>query len=274
MPLPVQQGGFRTFERAGWQRIVAQYNQDFGPLTTQAIEPLLDAAEVTSGVRVLDVATGPGYVAAAAGRRGARAVGLDFARAMVAAARRRIPAINFLESDAEALPFPSESFDAVVVNFGLLHFERPEQAVREAHRVLVKPGRLGFTVWAGLEECVGHKIVFGAVQAHGNQNVSLPPGPPIFRFSDPVECRNVLRAAGFETTTIVKIPQVWRLSSTEALLEATVGSTVRMAGLLRAQEAEAMSAIRAAIVEAAIPYRRGDTLELPMPALVVSAAKL
>ena len=57
---------FREFEHSGWQGIPRQYHQAFGELTIQSIEPLLDAAGVKAGTRVIDIASGPGYVAAAA----------------------------------------------------------------------------------------------------------------------------------------------------------------------------------------------------------------
>jgi ubiquinone/menaquinone biosynthesis C-methylase UbiE len=136
---------FRAFEQAGWENIPTRYHEAFGDLTTQAIEPLLEAVDVRRGVRMLDVATGPGYVAAAAAQRGANVVGVDFSAAMVAEARRRYPAVTFQEGDAEELPFPDNSFDAGVMNFGLLHLGRPEQALAEAHRVLradIKRARL------------------------------------------------------------------------------------------------------------------------------------
>src|ERR671933_523234 len=59
--------GFRDFEHAGWEGAAAAYAEYWGPLTRQAVEPLLDAVGAGPGVRLLDVATGPGYVAAGAG---------------------------------------------------------------------------------------------------------------------------------------------------------------------------------------------------------------
>ena len=51
---------FRNFELAGWEEIPTQYHQAFGELTSQAIEPLLDAARARKGTKLLDVACGPG----------------------------------------------------------------------------------------------------------------------------------------------------------------------------------------------------------------------
>ena len=103
-PAAIDPTAFHAFERAGWESIPLAYQDAFGTLTTQAIGPLLDAACVGPGVRVLDVATGPGYVAAAAAARGTMVVGVDFSAAMLTEARRHSPSIDFREGDAEDLP--------------------------------------------------------------------------------------------------------------------------------------------------------------------------
>lgn len=260
---------FRDFEHAGWESIPTHYDDAFRELTSQSVHPLLDAANVGSGTRVLDVATGPGYVAGAAASRGAEVVGLDFSASMVEHARRRNPRVEFREGEAEALPFPAHSFDAVIISFGLLHLSDPDRALEEAHRVLAPAGRCAFTVWAPPEETVGFGIVLQAVEAYGRAEVPLPPGPPFFRFSDPDECIRAMEAAGFVDGEVRRVPQTWRLPSSEALYEAMLGGTVRTAGLLRSQTSEALSAIRAAIRETAGRYRTEEgVVELPMPAVL------
>jgi ubiquinone/menaquinone biosynthesis C-methylase UbiE len=264
---------FHAFEHAGWEAVPRQYDESFAALTVQSIEPLLDVTEVREGLRVLDVATGPGYAAAAAARRGANVVGLDFSAAMVAEARRKHPTLDFREGDAEELPFADDSFDAVVMNFGLLHVPRPERAVREAHRVLRPRGRFGFTVWAPPEQAIGLGLVLRAIQRHGDMSVPLPPGPPFFRFSDSGECRRVLQDAGFESPHVNLVPQVWRLRSPEVLFEIMLRSTVRTAALLGAQAPHALDAIRDELRDATAAFRNGDAIELPMPSVLASAKK-
>src|SRR3954454_1784748 len=110
-----------TLSRQRWEQQVVGYADFFGPITTRLVGPLLDAAEVGRGARVLDVASGPGYVAAAAAERGAFVVGVDIADGMLSLARRLHPRLDFRFGDAEALPFAGGSFDAVVANFALLH---------------------------------------------------------------------------------------------------------------------------------------------------------
>ena len=264
---------FHEFEHSGWQGIPQRYHQAFGELTTQSIEPLLDAAGVQNGTKVIDIATGPGYVAAAAARRGASVIGVDFSATMIAEAQRRNRDIEFREGDAEQLAFGNGLFEAAVMNFGILHLARPDQALAEACRVLRPGGRFGFTVWAKPEEAVGFRIVLGAIAKHGNLNVPLPEGPPFFRFSEPGECIRSLLTAGFQSPEVVKLPQVWRLPSRDSLFEFMKDSTVRTAGLLQAQKPDALEKIRDAIREELKPYQKRNAVELPMPAILSSGLK-
>jgi ubiquinone/menaquinone biosynthesis C-methylase UbiE len=266
-------GAFRDFEHAGWTSNVSEYEAAFARITSQAIGPLLDAVHLRHGARVLDVATGPGYVAAAAAERGATAVGVDFSASMVARARTIYPTVEFQEGDAEAISFPDSSFDAVVMNFGMLHLARPEQAMTEAARVLKPGGAFAFTVWAKPEEAVGFGIILKAIQSHGNPGVQLPQGPSFFRFSDPAECDRTLRETGFLNVRVTSVPQVWRFNAPDELFDAIYNGGVRIKAILRAQSSEALEAIRTAAGEAAKNFTEQGAIELPMPAILASAVK-
>ena len=91
---------FNAFEAGIWETKAAGYDSFFGGITSRLIEPLLDAAAVGAGTRVLDVATGPGYVAAGAARRGADVLGVDIATAMVERARMRCPDLLFVVGES------------------------------------------------------------------------------------------------------------------------------------------------------------------------------
>ncbi len=266
-------GSFYDFEHQGWERIPDQYHRTFGELTRQSITSLLDAVDLKKGDKFLDVASGPGYVAAAAIKRGATVLGLDFSAAMVAHARELHPGIDFREGNAEKLLLGNGLFDAVAMNFGLLHLGNPEQALLEACRVLRAGGRFAFTVWAKPEETIGFGIVLRAVEAFGEPRVALPEGPPFFRYSNPEECVNALLTAGFEAPEVTKVAQVWRLPGGDGLFDAMKDSTVRTAGLLGAQKPAVLEKIRTAMRGEIAQYAKGEAVELPMPALIASAVK-
>lgn len=264
------QNQFRDFEHAGWERAARHYPDAFGDLTRQAVDPVLDATGVGAGTRLLDVACGPGFLAGAAAARGADAIGLDFSPAMIAEARRSNPSVVFREGDAEALPFASGSFDAVVMNFGLLHLARPDVAIGEARRVLATGGRYGFTVWAGPDDAIGFGIVLKAIEEHGRSDVGLPEGPPFFRFSSGAECRRTLEFAGFRDISVRTLPLTWVLRSSDDAFEAMLRGGVRTAAVLRAQAPDALDRIRLAVRRGIERYSRDGRFEVPMPAVLAA----
>ena len=95
---------FAKFEHEGWQRVAGKYDSVWGSSTRQFIPPLLDAAEVSGGMSLLDIGCGPGYFSAAAAARGAIPCGLDFSKEMIGIAQRMFPEIEFQEGDAQNLP--------------------------------------------------------------------------------------------------------------------------------------------------------------------------
>src|SRR3954469_24434352 len=191
---PVDPDAFDAFEAAGWEEKAVAYERFFGVIAGRVVEPLLAAAAVGVGTRVLDVATGPGWVAAEAARRGASVVGVDVAEAMIARARSAHPELDFRRADAHDLPFADASFDAVVANFAIMHLSRPERAIAECARVLRPGGRLALTAWARPAE---HRLVGvfldAMAQARAVPPADLPPGPDFFRFADEEAFAAVLR---------------------------------------------------------------------------------
>jgi len=269
----IDPSAFHDFEHVGWERAAEHYARTFGTLTVQATDPILDAVQITPGTQLLDVASGPGYVAAAAALRRATVVGIDFSPAMVEDARRRHPYLVFEEGDAEALPFEAGRFDAVVMNFGLLHLARPDAAIHEAYRVLAQGGRYAFTVWASPDKAIGFGAVLRAMEAHGTTNVGLPDGPPFFRFSDVGESTRALAAAGFSNIVVRTLPLVWRLPSGDALFEAALHGGVRTSAALRAQTPQALAAIREAVLAEMRGYAVDDGIAVPMPVVLASGMK-
>ena len=105
---------------------------------------LVKAVAPAPGERVLDVATGTGLVAAQLARSGCAVVGIDQSSEMLSAARRRFAGaegdrVELIEGEAEALPFPNASFDALTFTYLLRYVEDPAATICELARV-VRPG--------------------------------------------------------------------------------------------------------------------------------------
>src|SRR5215467_14402838 len=235
--LGLMSDAFTKFEHAGWQRVANKYDSTWSSSTRQFIPPLLDAADVSGKMAILDVGCGPGYVSAAASERGAVPVGLDFSAEMISIAKKMFPRIEFCQGDAQDLPFPGSNFDRVVANFALLHLANPERAMAEAARVLKTGGRFAFTTWAKIAENPFVKLVDDAVQAHANLDVDLPPGPPFYLFENEEEFRKALERAGFDGASMIFITHTikWKVPSARFIFEAETKAGVRTAGLLAKQ---------------------------------------
>jgi ubiquinone/menaquinone biosynthesis C-methylase UbiE len=160
-------GAFTRFEREGWERIPDAYHRFFGPITGEFVEPLLDAAGVGGGSHVLDVGTGPGYLAGRAAARGAAVVGVDLSSAILTLAAEFAPDVTFRQGDALDLPFEAGSFDAVVCGFLIPHLAEHDRPLAESHRVLAPGGTVALSTWGASEEVPMLGVVARAVAEVG-----------------------------------------------------------------------------------------------------------
>ncbi|MCW3152850.1 class I SAM-dependent methyltransferase [Achromobacter spanius] len=114
-------------------------------------EQLCESLDVRAGQKVLDVAAGNGNASLAAARRWCEVVSTDYVPTLLSRARERAAAerlkIEFQEADAEALPFPTGSFDAVLSTFGVMFTADQDKAAAELVRVCRPGGKIGLANW-------------------------------------------------------------------------------------------------------------------------------
>jgi SAM-dependent methyltransferase len=265
---------FRHFEQQAHDRIAPSYQTFFEPVTQHAVAALLDTAHVRAGTRLLDVATGPGGVATRAAARGAVVSGIDLAPGMVALAAQRFPQIDFRVADVEFLPFPAASFDAVVCNFGVGHFPKPEQALAECVRVLARTGRLSFSWWDVPARTRIQGVLIEALQEVGAAPpVDLPAGPPLFRFADEAALAALLRSAGLQDVTVQGHAFVHQVATAEALWTGALGSLARTAAIVLAQSDAMQQRIRSVFERLVSVYASDGGLAIPMAYKIATGQK-
>ena len=139
---------FKEASRDAWDRArYAPLAERLMPVATD----LVDAAAVSAGQDVLDVAAGNGNAAAAAAAEGAHVVASDFSPEQVERGRQRTEAegldVEWVVADAEELPFEDASFDCVVSVFGAMFAPRPDRVASELFRVLRPGGTVAMANW-------------------------------------------------------------------------------------------------------------------------------
>ena len=120
---------------------------------------IVEHVDVRPGDRVLDVACGTGNAAIRAAQAGGDVIGLDLTPELLAEGRRLAAAagveLDWVEGDAEALPFDDGSFDVVLSVFGCMFAPRHDVAARELARVLAPGGHIGLCSWTPQSSIAG-----------------------------------------------------------------------------------------------------------------------
>jgi SAM-dependent methyltransferase len=270
----VDADAFDRFEAVGWAQRVAGYDRFLAPVTGQVIAALLDAAEVGPGRRALDLATGPGHVAAACAARGATVVGVDVTHEMVALARERYPEVTFRQADIQELPFANASMDAVVGNFAILHVGRPERVAAEAARVLAPGGSLALSTWDVPERTRLIGLVTEAMaEAGAVPPADIPAGPPFFRFADEDEFVRLLGDAGLTDVRVRTIAFSHRVDSAGEWWDGLLDAAVRMRGLVLGQAEAVQVRVRAVFDRLAGAYASADGLDIPISVKIASGVR-
>jgi SAM-dependent methyltransferase len=260
---------FEALERTGWEGKARAYYDACRPITYRLVDQLLDAAGVTVGTRLLDVGTGPGDVAARAAERGADAIGLDLARAMVSLAAEVHPGLRFIVGDAQSPPFEGASFDAIVGNFCLHHMPDRHAALVSWRRLLVPGGRLALTAW---DRPQANRLLGLFVDAVASVDATLPAatarGPLVGATDD--EYHAALDAAGFVSTHVRDIGFTLHVAGADALWAGVLAATVLTAASIESLAPDVRARVRAAFDRLADGYRIENGMAVPVAAKLIS----
>lgn len=234
----------------------------------------VDAAGVTAGHQVLDVATGDGNAAIVAAQRGATVTGIDLTPAQVELARARCQAegldVDLRVGDAQNLDVADASFDAVVSVMGAIFAPDHERALAEMARACRPGGTVALTAWAN----EGWFVAWRAASAH--LVTPPPPGSPQpDAWGDSDETKRRFAAAGLDVTVEVR-PFQWSFASVEECMtffETSAAPFITFFEAMRAAgtEDEARECLGAALDE--VNEATDGTCVLPSPFVLAVARR-
>lgn len=239
---------------------------------------LLDRIGLEAGQSVLDVACGTGVVArkaaAIVGNSG-RVVGVDFNRAMLEVAAKKIPPgvsnIEWQQADASDLPIRDATIDVAICQQGLQFFPDKVAALREMHRALKPDGRVWLAVWQSPEFSPVNQASNEVLGRHlGSEAAKVSRAP--FSLGDPGELRSHMSAAGFRDIEIQESTITRHMAPPQISIPAQLTS-IPLGPQIAALEEDKRSAIVAEISEILSPYLTGEGMSVPQGTHIISARK-
>jgi SAM-dependent methyltransferase len=210
--------------------------------------PVLDAAGVGQGTRLLDVGCGSGVAASIARERGAVVSALDAAAAAVEIARERLPGADIRVGDIEDLPYDDDAFDVVTGFNSFQYAGDPVRALREARRVTRPGGRVAIVTWGDPERCESASML----RSFGSLMPPPPPGAPgPFALSVPGALERLAEDAGLAPATSGDVRTTWAYPDHETALRAVLSA----GPAVRVIEVAGEQAVREVTEQAIAPYR-------------------
>jgi len=233
-------------------------------------EWMIDHLDIHPGMRVLEIAAGPGDTGFLAAKRldGGRLLSTDLSPSMVDSARQRgaelaITNADYRVLDAQAMDLPDASFDAVLCRWGFMLMPDPLASLRECRRVLVPGGRLVFAVFTGPED-----NSFASLPARILTEWGFLPKPTdgwhpgILALADRTRLLTLIDRAGFASVDVEPVNMVWTFADADDYWAFLVDLTA-LGPLVRSLPAETRERFRAAIDEQLVRFTSENGVALP-----------
>jgi len=275
--------GIRKHVHAMWAAVAPAWGT-YAELTDargrELAERLLEVTMPRPGERVLELACGAGgagLAAAALVGAAGEVVVSDIAEAMTAIAARRareagLDNVRARVLDLEEIEEPDGSFDVTLCREGLMFAVEPGQALAEIHRVLRPGGRLAASVWGPRDRNPWLALVMDAVSAEIGSPMPPPGMPGPFALADADQLTRLVVDAGFVGVELVEVDVPLR-ESFEDWWTRRAALAGPVSARLAAMPDDAKQRLHDRLREAVRPYERGETLEFPGVALVVSGRR-
>jgi SAM-dependent methyltransferase len=278
---PVQ---YKATTRQQWEDAAEAWHR-WGPTLETwlgpATEKMLDAANVTTGSRVLDVAAGGGGQTLAAARRvgpSGHVLATDISSRILSYAAKvtaeaGLTNVETREADGEALDvLPVASFDAVISRLGLIYFPDRQAALAGMHRALRRGGRIAAIVFSTPERNTFFSIPVSIIRPAAQLPAPQPGQPGPFSLGSPGVLDEALSTAGFEDIRVEAVPAPLRLPSAAECVSFERESFGALHQMLAGVPETDRSAVWVQIEGALRQFETDDGFVAPCELLVASAA--
>ncbi len=176
----------------------------------------LDALDISTSTKLLDVGCGTGYFCKMVAELGAMVTGLDATSAFTTIAQKRVPNATFITGEMEELPFLDETFDIVCGFNSFQYAANTKNALAEAKRVLKTGGRLVAMIWGNKEDCEAASYL----KAVGSLLPPPPPGAPgPFALTENALLENILTDLGLKNIVRTDVNAIWDFPDQEIALK-------------------------------------------------------
>ncbi|GMR05901.1 MAG: hypothetical protein BMS9Abin25_0478 [Gammaproteobacteria bacterium] len=267
-----------TSAAEGWRRRDELLRKGGQPVT----ERMLELSRISSGSRLLDIASGTGEPAISAAQivgESGKVIGTDLVDEMLAIAREKTGKMNlgnieFHCIDAETLDFTAGSFDAVTIRWGLMFMPEPQACLAAAHKALKQNGRISLACWAAPEKNPFVGVLIKTLSKYMDIPVPPPGTPGIFAFSDSERLQDVLTSAGFRNIVLEEMAiDVIEVDDGRAYWEAISDLAAPVMALVRQLEESVRSDYINEVIKVADAMKQGETLCMRGTTWIVSAVK-
>jgi SAM-dependent methyltransferase len=275
---------YKSTTRAQWEDAAEAWHR-WGPVIEDwlavATDRMLDAAGVTTGSRVLDVAAGAGGQSMAAARRAGptgRVVATDISPTILEYAAKvstdaGLTTITTRELDGEHLDVEEAAYDAVISRVGLIYFPDQQAALAGMRRALRPEGRISAVVYSTADRNGFFAIPVGIIRRRAQLPPPVPGQPGPFSLSAPGVAEAALADAGFRDVTVETVPSPLRMASSEECLRFERESFGALHQMLSGLPEAERQAAWAEIAEALAQFDGPDGFEAPCEMLVVSGVR-
>lgn len=275
---------YKSTTRTQWEDAAEAWHR-WGPAIEDWLGPatarMLDAAGISAGARVLDVAAGAGGQTLAAARRAGatgQVLATDISPAILAyaakaAADAGLANVATRELDGERLDVESGSFDAVISRVGLIYFPDQQAALTGMRDALRPGGRISAVVYSTADRNGFFSVPVGIIRRRAQLPPPVPGQPGPFSLGSPGVAERAFAGAGFRDVTVTAVPSPVRMATSADCLRFERESFGALHQMLAGLPADEREAAWAEVGDALADYDGPDGFTGPCEMLVVSGTR-